>query len=782
MSLRSGNSSSLKGAVFPLPFLVLAVIGMTLHPAPAADPEEESVAGDEGSVVAQLDELVVVGTRTEQPWIDASGTVLRADAEDLLRSGSNDLSGFAKYDPTVSLPFDFSSGDGAFAYGQSGYGSINIRGAEGNRIAIELDGIRQPPEYVSTSFDMGSGDGAGGIGRDYFDPAMFDLVEVLKGGASALYGSDALGGVVAFSTPEPESLLKNRGAGGLLRTQYFSVNESVAGQVGGAVKKGDTSFMLLYAGREGQETANNGNEAPNPTDFTSNSALFKAEHRAGDHTFRLALELFERDTSIDARSAVVSPFPVFTDHVYNDQLLDRQRISLKWAYAPQPGGWVDALDSHLYWQHAGSQSDNDSASKPRVIGGNPIPGTERTRLQRINFDTDITGLSSIARRDFGSEDTVLHTAMAGLEFSVEDNENKYTREDSGAPNENNRTAFAPTDTTRAGLLLQDEIKVARKLIITPGLRLDWQEIKPDPNQAYLDRLASLGRYAQEPPGSYDNLSIAPRLNLAWKPVDSMQVYGSWSRGVRNPSAEELSMIFDHPPSGGNPAGALTVPNPSLTEEQSDAFEIGYKAEGKAGRFQTSVFYTRYRDFIENGVFTGELDEDGREIVTTMNRGEAEIYGFELGGMHELGYWNSRINGWQVGLSTGKTIGTNLTDDVPLNSIEPWKTAGFIGYEDPNGKFGARFTGIYTAAVDRVDDTTNQGTFFRPPAWFTLDLAAWWQPTEDISVHAGLNNIFDEKYWSWGSVRRGNGHLGGNGTTDRATAPGRNFSLSVTKTF
>jgi hemoglobin/transferrin/lactoferrin receptor protein len=41
---------------------------------------------------------------------------------------------------------------------------------------------------------------------------------------------------------------------------------------------------------------------------------------------------------------------------------------------------------------------------------------------------------------------------------------------------------------------------------------------------------------------------------------------------------------------------------------------------------------------------------------------------------------------------------------------------------------------------------------------------------------------DEKYWAWGSARRGNGHLGGNGTTDRATAPGRNFSLSVTKTF
>ncbi|WP_367874540.1 TonB-dependent hemoglobin/transferrin/lactoferrin family receptor [Luteolibacter sp. Populi] len=762
-------------------FLVIVAIGMALQPSPAADPEEESVAGDEGSIVNMLDDVVVVGTRTERPWIDSSGSTVSANAEHLLRTGSQDLAGFAKYDPTVSLPFDFSSGDGAFAYGQSGYGSINIRGAEGNRIAIELDGIRQPPQYVSTSFDLGSGDGAGGVGRDYFDPAMFDLVEVLKGGASALYGSDALGGVVAFSTPDPENILKGKNAGGLLRTQYFSANESIAGQVGGAFKKGNTSVMLLYAGRHGEETANNGYLPPNPLDSTSNSGLLKVEHTTGEHIFRLGLELFDRDTSINARSAVTSPFPVFTKYVYNQQFLDRQRASLKWQYTPQ-AGFVDQLDSHVYWQHAGSRSDNDSASKPRVAGGAPIPGTERTRQQRINFDTDIAGLSSVARRDFGSEDKILQTVMAGIDLSLENGDNRYTRVDSGAPGDHNRTAFAPTETTRAGLFVQDEIKIARRWFITPGLRLDYQEMKPEPNQAYLDRLAEMGRYSQEPPESYDNLSIAPRLTLAWKPVDTMQVYGSWSRGVRNPSAEELSMIFDHPPSGGNPAGALTVPNPGLQEELSDSFELGYKADGKAGRFQTAFFYTRYRDFIENGVFTGEVDGDGREILTTMNRGDAEIYGFEIGGVHHLGYWNPRAEGWQLGLSTGKTIGTNLTEDVPLNSVEPWKTAAFAGYEDPDGKFGARVTGLYTAAVDRVDDTTNQGTFFRPPSWFTLDLAAWWQPTEDIAIHAGLNNIFDEKYWSWGSVRRGNGHLGGTGTDDRSTAPGRNFSLSVTKTF
>jgi hemoglobin/transferrin/lactoferrin receptor protein len=762
-------------------FLIPIAIGMAARRAPAAESDKASAAAGEGSVVAGLEEMVVIGTRTRQRWIDASGSVLRADAEELLRIGSQDLAGFAKYDPTVSLPFDFASGDGAFAYGQSGFGGINIRGAEGNRIAIELDGIRQPPQYVSTSFDQGSGDGAGGIGRDYFDPAMFDLVEVLKGGGSALYGSDALGGVVAFSTPDPESLLKGRDAGGLLRGQYFSANESLAGQAGGAVKEGATSLMLLYAGRHGEETANNGVEPPNPADFTSNSGLLKAEHVAGDHVFRLALEFFERDTFADVRSAVTSPFPVFTDYVHNRQLLDRQRASFKWEYAPRNGG-IDQLDSHFYWQHAGSRSDSDSASKPIVIGGMPIPGTERTRRQRIHFDTGIIGLTSVARRDLGSEDGVLHAVMAGLDLSAESSDNRFTRIDSGAAADSDRTSFAPTDTGRAGVFVQDEIRIAGKWFVTPGLRLDWQSIEPDPNQAYLDRLAGLGRFGQEPPSEYQNFSVSPRLNLAWKPLESLQWYGSYARGVRNPTAEEISMIFDHPPSGGNPAGSLTVPNPALQEEQSDAFELGFKADGDAGRFQAAVFFTGYRDFIENGVPTGGLADDGREIVTTVNRGEAEIYGFELGGMIELGHFREEAAGWQVGINTGKSIGNNLTDDVPLNSIEPWKTAAYIGYEDPEGRFGARLTGLYAAEVDRVDDSTNQGTFFRPPAWFTLDLAAWWQPTEEVSVHAGFNNIFNEKYWAWSSVRRGNGHLGGDAATDRSTAPGRNFSLSVTRTF
>lgn len=370
--------------------------------------------------------------------------------------------------------------------------------------------------------------------------------------------------------------------------------------------------------------------------------------------------------------------------------------------------------------------------------------------------------------------------MSGVEASVESSENRFHRVNTGVPD--NRISFAPTTTERVGWFVQDEVTWLEKWTLTPGLRTEFQAMQPDANDAYLERLKSLGSGDASMPEDYENLSVSPRLSLSWKPVAFLNSYATYAHGVRNPSAEELSMLFDHPPSGSTSVGTLTVPNPDLKEETSDAFELGVKGKGDAGRFQIAGFYTRYQNFIENGVLTGETDDEGRDIVTTVNRGRADIYGFEASGRLEMGHLYQPAEGWFTSLNTGKSIGINRSDDTWLNSVDPWKTAAALGYDSADGKYGIALTGTYMAAVNHVDDSTSQGEFFRPSAWFTLDLGLKWQPREDFSVHLGLNNLFDEKYWLWSSVRRGDGHLGGNSVTDRTSAPGRNFSVSITKTF
>ena len=220
------------------------------------------------------------------------------------------------------------------------------------------------------------------------------------------------------------------------------------------------------------------------------------------------------------------------------------------------------------------------------------------------------------------------------------------------------------------------------------------------------------------------------------------------------------MVFIHPDSGGGTAGTVNLPNPDLKEEVSHAFELGYKAEGDPGRFQIAGFYTLYKDFIENNRFTGQVDEEGREINMSVNRGESVIYGAELSGEANLAHWSGAPAGWRGGAATGLSIGKNKADDSWLNSVEPWKSSVFLGYDSPGGKFGARLTGTYVDKVRRVDDTIPEtGQLFRPPAYFLADLSAYWRPAEGLTLNAGVNNLLGEKYWSWAAGRRTAGAYG-----------------------
>ena len=708
------------------------------------------------------------------------GTVLHLDAQEISRFGLQDLGNLTKYDPSVSAPLDLSSGDGAFGYGGSGYAGFNIRGAEGNRIAIELDGVRQPPQYVSTSFDQGADGGSGGVGRDYFDPAVFSLVEILKSGNSTLFGSDALGGAVHLQTLSAADLLQDKALGGLLSGQYFSVNDSTAGQLAGATRQGDFEALLLYSGRDGHETINNGKIPPNPVDFSSTALLSKLGYRSGPHAFQLTAEHYQRDTFTEARSATTSPTTIFDRSVENREALTRKRLSLQWDYQPTVPRLFDQLENHVFYQSALSHSENASSANPVTIGGVSVPG--RTRQQAIDFTTDLLGYSGLLHKKL-SHRTFSQTLTSGLELSTEDSRNRFSRMDSGMPQETDRTSFAPATTTRSGLFLKNEIQPSAAWKISPGLRADFHHVDVSLDAAYLARLAALdGGTTVTPAQSYGNFSLSPDLAISYQATPATRIFANYSHNVRNPSAEELTMIFDHPPSGGNPVGSITVPNPRLAEESSDAFILGIGSETDHGKLDLSGFFTSYHDYIENSAPTGKKDDTGRDILTTINRGESEIFGFEAGGQWNLDSWKPWFAGSQLGLSTGKSVGISRTDDRWLNSIEPWKTVGWLGYQSPTDHFGLRLTGTYTTAVTHVDDTTNQGDFFRPPAWFTLDLTGHWKPTESATFSAGINNLLDQSYYRWSSVRRGGGHLGGNAVDDRSTAPGRHFFISLTHTF
>lgn len=132
---------------------------------------------------ATLKETVVTANRYEQPLIDLVADVSILDKDDIEKSGATGLA-----DVLTRLPgFEMSRSGGI-----GGTTSLYIRGSETRFAAIYVDGVRVDSQAT------------GGAPWESLPIGQVDRIEVLRGPASAVYGSDALGGVVQIFTKKGE--------------------------------------------------------------------------------------------------------------------------------------------------------------------------------------------------------------------------------------------------------------------------------------------------------------------------------------------------------------------------------------------------------------------------------------------------------------------------------------------------------------------------------------------------------------------------------------------------
>ena len=147
-------------------------------------------AAEEAQFEKQSEVIVVSGSRIEQKLVDVAGSVNVVTEQEIERELAVDLNTAFKYQTGITT------------LGSTGEAqALNIRGIGGNRVVYIKDGRRINDAYA----------GGGGllIGRGYFDIDNVQQIEVAKGAASSLYGSDALGGIVVISTKDPSDYLAN---------------------------------------------------------------------------------------------------------------------------------------------------------------------------------------------------------------------------------------------------------------------------------------------------------------------------------------------------------------------------------------------------------------------------------------------------------------------------------------------------------------------------------------------------------------------------------------------
>ena len=299
----------------------------------------------------ELGTVTVTATRTERLVEDAPATVTVIDAETIERNVMKDITDLVRYEPGVSV------GNNPGRFGPNGF---NIRGIGGNRVLMQVDGIRLPDAFAFGSFSSAS--------RNVIDIDALKAVEILRGPGSSLYGSDAIGGVVTYITKDPTDFMKltDKPVFTSLKGDYASSDNSWLTTATAAAGRGDVQGMLLYTYRSGSETDNKGSiggtggnrTEPNPQSYDDGNLLGKLVFKLNaNNTFKVTGEHFKNDTSTNVLT--LNPATPRTSALTGDDTAQRDRISLNHEYRDADGRLFQIARWQLYYQ------DSDTTQNTR---------------------------------------------------------------------------------------------------------------------------------------------------------------------------------------------------------------------------------------------------------------------------------------------------------------------------------------------------------------------------------------------------------------------------------
>jgi len=732
-------------------------------PAAAGKPPTTAPPGHDAVPKIERIRVVAAVSRVQEAIDSVPATVSVIEREDAFRDVAGNLRELFRYEPGVSLENSAT---------RFGLGNINIRGLEGNRVQMTVDGIRLPESYRVGLYSNAS--------RNALGIGLLRQVEIVRGPASAIHGSDALAGVVAFSTLDPGAYLAGgKSAGGEAFANHASADGSLGR--GGAVALAAGSTQLLFGAEraDGHETDNMGTVGgkgesrtePNPQDVRTDAWLAKwvIPTQAG-WRYTLTAERHSRDVYTDVLSLNArAPNAVSLE---GEDGSERNRYSVE-AVGYGVGPFARAALTAYYQDSLVTQYTREVRVNTTPVCLTAPGNVSCVREPTFTYDTVDKGLVAIGESE-ASWWGLQHRLVLGAEYSrirnTEMRDGTQTNLNTGQvgtviggepmPTRD----FPVTDTDRFGAFVQDSFEALDpRLTWIPGARYDLFRLEPEQDAVFA--ASNPGR----PVASLRDQAFSPKLGLLFRPSETLAWTGQLATGYRAPPAADLNIGLT-----SLPAGYTVIPNPDLVPERSVGVEGGFRVKAREAEAMLTAYYTRYDDLIVSRAPL-RCPSDPRCVPGTtgtfqsQNISEARIYGLE-----------GRIawrfaKGWTAQAAFSLPRGDDLSRDQPLNTVEPPRLVAGVGYEAP--RWGATLHVTHAWEQTRVDRAAGIG--FVPPAWTTVDLTAWFKVLPTLEVAAGLFNLTDEKYWLWSDVR---GLTGAGAGIDRYTQPGRNASVNARWSF
>ncbi len=631
---------------------------------------------------AEFDEVLVSATRIQEKVSESSRSAAVVGEEQLAEKQGNSVAEVLKTEANINIA------NGPRASAQQ----VEIRGLSGQRVLQTIDGARQNAS-------------AGHRGTFFMDPELLSSVEVVRGPASSLWGSGAIGGVVSQNTKSAREMLdEGQSFGGYLKQGYETNGQrsKSSGAIYGA--KGSIDWLLNGSYSDGDNIkAGNDNTLENSAS-RSRSGLAKFGWQL-DEAQRLQLsgrinEIFEAVPSNPA-TGVSNSVPL----VRRDS--KDSNLTLDYSLAPRGNALLD-LDAKFYW----NKTDYDE-----------------NRLTKGQFDTteyETLGFSIANRSQW--QGLKLTYGLDGYRDQIE-----TFRDDSGQSGQ--RPGNIDGESRVWGAFVAANIALGENWSLDPALRYDSFENESN----------NLGH-------SSDDDALSPSVALVWKTAPWLTLSARYDEAFRAPSVEEMYSSGTHycipPIPNFLPNGLCNTfeVNENLKAEKAKNKEL--KADMRfaelAGNdelaLSLSVFRNDVDDFIEQRV-TNPLHGIPRLEQNTRwdNVDKARLTGFELTGKY-------RINQTRLSLSYGQTEGKDRHDggylaNIPANKLVLDLSQGIMAGDM---KLGTRVS--YNASQDRVPKDNPVNRYQDYTLW---DVYLAWEPAmgtfEGLRVDFAIENIGDEEY-------------------------------------
>lgn len=561
-----------------------------------------------------------------------------------------------------------------------------IRGLSDGRVVVRLDGARQ-------NFQRNH------RGQVYLDPNVLQQVEVLRGPASTLFGSGAIGGVVDFRTVDVDSFLgEERRFGGRVTAGHLTNGDETNGSLTLAGRVGEFGLLgsLSRSTSDDFEDGDGNVEPFTGTDVIS--GVFKASWRPTDES-QLSFSYLDFDDSSNTHSTADRAFDFDRLPLRSVRRETRQQTgSLRYTWRSAANDLVD-FDATVY-RTALSQEDS------------PLdPAQRSTESELTTTGIDVVNTSRLDLLGVGQ------TLTYGVEI-FRDNQQGFS---------NNRPdrGFSDSEQQTFGIFAQDRIALTDRTDVTFGLRFDRITQEEGSDQG-----TQRSRFNE----------FSPQVTVSQEILDGLSLYGSYAEAFRVPNLRERFI-------GGIHFGSNQyLPNPGLEPEEARNKEVGLSYFGNGLfdeddrlRTQLSFYQNDIENFIEQLVrFSSPDDPSLADTTRFENVGEARLRGMEV----DVRYDHPAF---YVAATANRIRGDDRTDRQPLEGIPADNVSlrGALLLFGGNSQVGARVMAF--AEQDRLPPTTDPDALGGTDGYVVTDFFVSANLLEGIALNLRVDNVFDVQF-------------------------------------